>query len=65
MLLHPNIGYYAGHDESYRHQVIRMAEEYTRSKLGDVRAAFAHHGMRLQPAQSASMARTPAGETSR
>ena len=65
VLLHPNIGYYAGHDESYRHHVIRVAEEYTRSRLDDVRAAFAHHGMRLQPAQAASNARTPSGETSR
>lgn len=65
VLLHPNIGYYAGHDESYRYKVIRMAEQYTRDKIGEVRAAYAHHGMRLAPAQPTSMARTPSGETSR
>ena len=65
VLLHPNIGYYAGHDEDYRHRVIRIAEDYTRSKVGEVRAAFQHHGMQLKPAQPTSVARTPSGETSR
>ena len=65
LLLHPNIGYYAGHDAEYRHRVIRIAEQYTRSRIGELRAAYARHGAQLSPAQATSMARTPLGEASR
>jgi len=65
VLLHPNIGYYAGHDEKYRHQVIRMAEQYTRAKIAEVRAAYAHHGMQVAPAQATPVARIPSADASR
>ncbi|QJR14687.1 patatin-like phospholipase family protein [Usitatibacter palustris] len=40
ILLHPNIGYYAGHDEAYRRRVIALAEAYTRAKMPEIRAAL-------------------------
>ena len=36
--LHPNIGYYAGHNDAYRRRVIAIAEDYTRSAITQVRA---------------------------
>jgi NTE family protein len=41
VLLHPDIGYYAGHSEEYRRRVIDIAEQYTRSRLPAIRAATA------------------------
>jgi NTE family protein len=41
VLLHPNIGYYAGHDEQYRQRVMALAETYTREQLPRIRAALA------------------------
>ncbi len=62
VLLHPNIGYYAGHDEQYRRRVIAAAEKYTVENLPAIRAALARDG--APPAQAAS-ARIPVGDTSR
>jgi NTE family protein len=65
VVLHPNIGYYAGHDEAYRRRVMEAAERYTREQVPAIRAAFARAGIPLAALQSASTARTPAGEASR
>jgi NTE family protein len=43
-MLHPNIGYYAGHSDEYRHRVITIAEAYTRSRMPAIRAALARAG---------------------
>jgi len=64
LLLHPNIGYYAGHDENYRRRVMQAAERYTREQLPKVKAAFAKAGFPLGD-QKPSTARVPSGETSR
>jgi NTE family protein len=65
VLLHPNIGYYAGHDEQYRRRVMAQAEAYAREQLPQIRAAFARAGMPLAPPQKASTERSPAGVASR
>ena len=62
VLLHPDIGYYAGHTEEYRRRVIAMAERYTREQLPRIRAALASSAM--GEGQTAT-ARAPSGETSR
>ena len=59
VLLHPDIGYYAGHSREYRLRVISAAERYTREKLPAIKAALAGKG-----AQS-STERSPAGVASR
>lgn len=41
VLLHPDIGYYAGFSESYRRRVMSTAEDYTRRHMGEIRAALA------------------------
>jgi NTE family protein len=48
VLLHPNIGYYAGHSSEYRRRVMELAERYTREQMPRVRAAFAKAGMPLK-----------------
>ena len=63
IVLHPNIGYYAGHSEAYRRNVIAIAERFTREKLPAIRAALARAG--VPAAQKVSTARTPSGEASR
>jgi NTE family protein len=63
VLLHPNIGYWAGQDEDYRRRVIGIAERYTASKIQAIRTAVANAGVR--PAPQAASARTAPGETSR
>lgn len=65
VLLHPNIGYYAGYNEDYRRRVIAAAERYTREHVAEIRAAFARAGMALPVHHATSAARTPSGETSR
>jgi NTE family protein len=65
VLLHPNIGYYAGHDEKYRRRVMEAAERYTREQMPKVRAAFARAGIALAPRQKSAMARMPSGDASR
>ena len=44
LLLHPDIGYYAGHSMEYRKRVIALAEEYARAQLPAIRAALAKNG---------------------
>ena len=44
VLLHPAIGYYAGHDEEYRRRVMQAAERYTRERMPAIRAALAKAG---------------------
>lgn len=44
VLLHPDIGYYAGHDENYRRRVMQVAERFTRERLPQIRAALAKAG---------------------
>jgi NTE family protein len=63
VLLHPNIGYWAGQDEEYRRRVIGIAEGYTASKIQQIRTAIAKAGLEA-PVQAAS-ARAPSGEASR
>ena len=48
VLLHPDIGYYAGHDEEYRKRVIAAAERYTREKMPEIRAALVKKGDRFK-----------------
>lgn len=62
VILHPNIGYYAGHTDAYRRSVIAIAERYTRESLPAIQAALKRAGM---PVQNAAMALMPAGEASR
>jgi NTE family protein len=63
IVLHPNIGYYAGHTDAYRRNVIAIAERDTREKLPAIQAALARAG--LHAAQNAAIARQPEGEASR
>ena len=67
VLLHPNIGYYAGYSETYRKNVIGIAEKAAREKLPAIRSALARAGVPVagEPPQAASRARMPAGEASR
>ncbi len=66
VLLHPDIGYYAGHSMAYRRRVIALAEDYARAQLPEIRAALARAGIPSQRAQPVgSTIRTPAGEASR
>ena len=41
VLIHPDIGYYAGHDEDYRRRVIAIAERVAREQMPRVKAAIA------------------------
>jgi NTE family protein len=61
VMLHPNIGYYAGHSDEYRRRVISLAEAYTRKQLPAIRAALARAGM----GQAMSTERMPSGVASR
>ena len=45
VLLHPDIGYYAGFSEAYRRRVMRIAEAYTRDSAAAIRAALARPGV--------------------
>ena len=63
ILLHPNIGYFAGHTEAYRRNMIAIAEGFTRERLPAIQAALARAGVPAD--QKVSTARTPAGEASR
>ena len=47
ILLHPNIGYFAGHDEAYRRRVMKAAEAYTRTQVPKIREALARAGVAL------------------
>jgi NTE family protein len=61
IVIHPDIGYYAGQNEDYRRRVIAIAERVTREKIPAIRLALERAGVAAQP----SMARMPSGETSR
>lgn len=63
VLLHPNIGYYAGHDEKYRARVMAIAERYTREAMPGIREALAKAG--LAPAQKSPTASMPAALAAR
>lgn len=65
VLLHPDIGYYAGHNEEYRRRVITAAERYTREQLPAIRAAYAKAGLGVPQAKVGSTLRIPATEASR
>lgn len=65
LMIHPNIGYYAGHTEEYRRRVIAVAERATRERLPQLRAALARARIEAVPPQSSATARIPASETSR
>jgi NTE family protein len=41
VMIHPDIGYYAGHDEGYRRRVIAIAERVAREHMPRVKAAIA------------------------
>ena len=45
VMLHPDIGYYAGHTKAYRQRVIAAAERYTRQRIPAIRAALARAGI--------------------
>jgi NTE family protein len=45
VVLHPDIGYYAGFKEEYRRHVIAAAEAYTRAHMAQIRAALAAKGL--------------------
>ena len=55
VLLHPNIGYYAGFSENYRRGVIASAEAEARKRMPEIKAAL----------QKLSTARIPEGVASR
>ena len=48
VLLHPNIGYYAGHDAAYRKRVIEAAERYTREQLPRIKELLGKRGVALK-----------------
>ena len=45
VVLHPDIGYYAGQSKAYRQRVIGSAERYTRERIPAIRAALARAGI--------------------
>src|SRR5260221_918270 len=55
VMIHPNIGYYAGGNEPYRRRVIAIAERVAREKIPAILAALARAGG--APAQTAAMGR--------
>ena len=63
VMLHPDIGYYAGHSADYRKQVIGLAEAYARKRLPEIRAAVA--AAPAARSQNDSTERMPAGVASR
>ena len=54
VMLHPNLGYYAGFSADYRRRVIELAEQHTRQRLPEIRAAMLAAG--LKPPQQRSAA---------
>ena len=61
VLVHPDIGYYAGHTAEYRQRVIDIAARETRARVPEIRAAIA----RAQRAQANETASMPAGVAAR
>ena len=62
VMIHPDIGYYAGHDDEYRRRVIGIAERFAREEMPKVKAAIARADAGGAKALSA---RTPEADTSR
>jgi NTE family protein len=62
VMIHPNIGYFAGQNESYRKRVIAIAERVTRERMPAIKSALVKAGVPL--AQSATE-RSPEGVASR
>ncbi len=54
VLLHPDIGYYAGHTEEYRRRVIAIAERVARERLPQIRAAIQRNSAARSPEAVAS-----------
>lgn len=50
VMLHPDIGYYAGFSKEYRRRVIGLAEAYTRKRMPQIRAALAAFAARAPDA---------------
>ncbi|MEP7069417.1 MAG: patatin-like phospholipase family protein [Usitatibacter sp.] len=72
VVVHPNIGYYAGHTEPYRRRVIAIAERVTRERLPAIHAAIAragsaaaHNAQSAPGPQNASIGSIPAADASR
>ena len=65
LLLHPDIGYYAGHSIEYRKRVIALAEAYARAQLPAIHAALSRARETPLHAQPGSTTRIPSGEASR
>ena len=63
VLIHPNIGYYAGENEAYRRRVIGVAEDVARKDIEKIRLALLKAG--IEAPQAASTARSPAADASR
>ena len=61
IMIHPDIGYFAGQNEEYRRRVIAVAESATRDKIPAIRLALERAGISPQPA----IVRTPSGDTAR
>ncbi len=61
VLVHPDLGYYAGHTAEYRQRVIEIAARETRARLPEIRAAIARAG----GAQSNRTASMPPGPAAR
>ena len=63
VMIHPNIGYYAGENEAYRRRVIGIAEAVAREDIPRIRTALAKAG--IDAPQTASTDRIPSGDASR
>jgi NTE family protein len=63
VMIHPDIGYYAGESEAYRRKVIAIAERVARDKIPAIRVALER--ARTQTAAGAPIVRMPPGEASR
>jgi NTE family protein len=60
VLVHPDLGYYAGHSEEYRRRIIALAEEATRARIPEIRAAMARAA-----SQASTVASSPSAEAAR
>ena len=65
VVLHPDIGYYAGHNKDYRRRVIAAAEAYTRRHVPAIQAALAKAGPAQPQSKVGATLRMPAAEASR
>ncbi|HZZ93206.1 MAG TPA: patatin-like phospholipase family protein [Usitatibacter sp.] len=52
VVIHPDIGYYAGHDKEYRQRMITIAERVTREQMPRILAAIAKAPASIQDATS-------------